>query len=401
MDRYESKFIEEIVDEMRRLIPKLVHVGEKIVGMDENLKEVKLLIDAKSNEVSMVGIYGIGGIGKTTIAKVIYNDMLHQFKHHSFLENVRENSKDDHGLLQLQKKLLCDILMEKNPKLCNVDEGIKMIEDTCYLKKVLIVLDDVDYPRQLKFLASSSEWFGRGSIIIVTTRNKRCLDVHDKAYSSYEAKGLGKSKALELFSWNAFQQHHPRDNYMDLCNRVLHYAKGLPLALVVLGSFLFQRDEKEWESTLCKLKTIPPEDIQKVLQISYDGLDDRCKKLFLDIAYFFKDCREKIVTRILEGCRFHPKIELKILDERCLISISHDIIRMHDLLQEMGWAIVREKCPDNPEEWSRLWEYEDIKHVLSENVVREKYLNILEISRHTKFNMIYFYYNYSLSALFI
>ena len=45
--------------------------------------------------------------------------------------------------------------------------------------------------------------------------------------------------------------------------------------------------------------------------------------------------------------------------------------------------------------------YEDIKHVLSENVVREKYLNILEISRHTKFNMIYFYYNYSLSALFI
>ena len=47
----------------------------------------------------------------------------------------------------------------------------------------------------------------------------------------------------------------------------------------------------------------------------------------------------------------------------------------------------------------RIVEYEDIKHVLSENVVREKYLNILEISRHIKFNKIYFYYNYSLSAL--
>ena len=115
----------------------------------------------------------------------------------------------------------------------------------------------------------------------------------------------------------------------------IHYAKGLPLALVVLGSFLFQRDEKEWESTLCKLKTIPPEDIRKVLQISYDGLDDRCKKLFLDIACFFKDCREKIVARILEGYRFQPKIELKILDERCLISISHDIIRMHDLIRQL------------------------------------------------------------------
>ena len=79
-----------------------------------------------------------------------------------------------------------------------------------------------------------------------------------------------------------------------------------------------------------RLKTyIPLDDIQKVLIISYDGLDDKCKK-------FFKDCREKIVTRILEGCKFHPNIELKVLDERCLISMSHGIIRTHDLLQEMG-----------------------------------------------------------------
>ena len=148
---------------------------------------------------------------------------------------------------------------------------------------------------------------------------------------------------------------------MDLCTRVLHYAKDLPLALIVLGSFLFKRDEEEWEGTLCKLKIIPLEDIQMVLQISYDGLDDRCEKLFLDIACFFKDCREKIVTRILEGCRFHPKIELKVLDERCLISISRGIIRMHDLLQEMGWAVVREKYSENPRKWSRLWEYESIK----------------------------------------
>ena len=101
MDRFESEFIQEIIGEIRRLIPKWVHVGENIVGMDENLKKVKLLIDAQSNEVSMVGIYGIG---KTTIAKVVYNDMLVQFKRHNFLENVREKSKDDPGLLELQKK---------------------------------------------------------------------------------------------------------------------------------------------------------------------------------------------------------------------------------------------------------------------------------------------------------
>ena len=88
---------------------------------------------------------------------------------------------------------------------------------------------------------------------------------------------------------------------MDLCNRVLHYAKGLPLALVVLGSSLFQRDEEYWESTLDRLKTIPLDDIQKVLQVSYNGLDDRCKKVFLDIVCFFEDWGEKTVIRILEG----------------------------------------------------------------------------------------------------
>ena len=376
MDRFESEFIQEIIGEIRRLTPKLVHVGENIVGMDENLKEVELLINAQSNEVSMVGIYGIGGIGKTTIAKVVYNDMLDQFQRHSFLENVREKSKDDHGLLELQKKLLCDILMEKNLKLRNINDGIKMVKRKCRIEKVLIVLDDVDCQKQLKFLAPNSECFHQGSIIIVTTRNKRCLDVH-KSYSSYEAKGLAHTQAKELFCWNAFQQDHPE--YEDLSNCILDYAKGLPLALVVLGSFLYQRDVDYWESTLHKLKTNPLEDIQKVLQISYDGLDNKWKELFLDIACFFRNEDKKVVTRILEGCKFHPKSGLTVLHERCLISITDDTIRMHDLLQEMGWAIVRQNFPEHPEEWSRLWELQDIKSVLPQNKVGEKYMNLLEI----------------------
>lgn len=370
MNRSESKFIEEIIGDIRRLIPKLVHVGENIIGVDEMLKKVRFLIDFQSNKVSMVGIYGIGGIGKTTIAKVVYNDMLDQFKRHSFLENVREKSKDDCSLLQLQEKLLCDIIMEKNLKLRNVDEGTEMIKSKCCLEKVLIVLDDVDCPKQLKCLAPNFECFHQGSIIIVTTRNKRCLDIH-KSYPSYEPKGLVRNQAMELFSWNAFQQNHLKDNYADLSNCILDYAKGHPLALVVLGSFLFQRDVDEWKSTLHKLKTNPLEDIQKVLQISYDGLDDECKKLFLDIACFFKDQDVTFVTRILEGCRFHPKIGLRVLDERCLISISSGTIRMHDLLQEMGWAIVRQNYLEYPGKWTRLWNFKDIESVFTKDMVRD------------------------------
>ncbi|XP_034679882.1 disease resistance protein RPV1-like [Vitis riparia] len=365
-DRSEAEFIEDIIGEIRRLIPKLVHVGENMVGMDENLKVVKSLIDPQSNKVSMVGIYGIGGIGKTTIAKVVYNDMLVQFKRHSFLANVREKSKDDDGLLQLQKNLLCDILMEKDTKLSDIGKGIEKIKSECCFEKVLIVLDDVDCPRQLEFLAPNSECLHRGSIIIVTTRNKRCLDVYE-SYSSYEAKGLAHEQAKELFCWKAFKQDHPIENFVDLSNHILDYAKGLPLALVVLGSFLSKRNEGFWKSTLNQLKTNPLEDIQKVLQISYDGLDDKCKKLFLDIACFFKDEDEKIVTRILEGCKFHPTTGLTVLHERCLISITYGTIRMHDLLQEMGWEIVRKIDPERPGKWSRLWELQDVESVFAQN----------------------------------
>ena len=63
----------------------MVHVSEYIIGMDENLEQVKLLIDGKSKEVSMVGIHGTG---KTIIAKVIYSNIFHQFKNNCFLENV-------------------------------------------------------------------------------------------------------------------------------------------------------------------------------------------------------------------------------------------------------------------------------------------------------------------------
>ncbi|XP_059590717.1 disease resistance protein RPV1 isoform X2 [Vitis vinifera] len=348
-DRSEAEFIEEIIGEIRRLIPKWVHVGENIVGMDENLKKVKLLIDAQSNKVSMVGIYGTGGIGKTTIAKVVYNDMLDQFKCHSFLENVREKYEDKGDLLQLQKELLCDILMEKNLVLRNIDEGFKKI---------------------------------KRSIIIVTTRNKRCLDVYD-SYSSYEAKRMADKQAEELFCWNAFKQDHPIENFVGLSNRILDYADGLPLALVVLGSFLFQRPMDEWESTLDELKTIPPENIQKVLQISYDGLSDERKKLFLYIACFFKDEDEKMATRILESCKLHPAIGLRVLHERCLISIEDNTIRMHDLLQEMGWAIVCND-PERPGKWSRLCELQDIESVLSQNEWTKNIEGIFTSqSRHT------------------
>ena len=69
MDRYESKFIEDIVGEIRRLIPKFVYVGANIIGMYDNLKQVKLLIEAKSNEV-WLGSMGLVGLVKLPLQRL-------------------------------------------------------------------------------------------------------------------------------------------------------------------------------------------------------------------------------------------------------------------------------------------------------------------------------------------
>jgi Cdc6-like AAA superfamily ATPase len=98
----------------------------------------------------MVGIFGVGGIGKTTIAKAIYNSIASQFEGSCFLENIRETSKPNVRSVQLQKKLLSEILGDSSLKVDNVDQGINVIKQRLCSKRVLLVLDDVDQLIQLE-----------------------------------------------------------------------------------------------------------------------------------------------------------------------------------------------------------------------------------------------------------
>ena len=107
--------------------------------MDFHLDKLKSLININLNVVTMIGIYGIDGIGKTTIAKTICNGISDQFYGSSFLENIRE-AGNCCGVLQLQKKLLHDILKGRNIKLQNIDEGINVIKERLHAKRVLIAV---------------------------------------------------------------------------------------------------------------------------------------------------------------------------------------------------------------------------------------------------------------------
>ncbi|KAH9685389.1 ADP-ribosyl cyclase/cyclic ADP-ribose hydrolase [Citrus sinensis] len=289
----ESDLIKDIVKEIsKRLNPTFPSDVDGLVGIASRMEKMNGYLEAGLDDVRFIGIFEMGGIGKTTLAKVLYNTLKDQFEASSFLANVKEVSVT-RGVVPLQEQLLSEV------------------------------------------------------------------------------QGLDYVEALQLFLLKVSKGKQPTDDRVELSKYVVNYARGLPLAIEVLGSFLCGRSVEEWKSVLNRLQEAPNEKVLKVLRISYDVLDRRDKEIFLDIACFFKGKDEDRVRKKLDSCGFNSDIGIRELLDKSLITIVNNKLWMHDLLQEMGWEIVREHHSDKPGKWSRLWLYKDVYHVLSKNMMTQ------------------------------
>ncbi|KAI9127165.1 hypothetical protein K1719_001724 [Acacia pycnantha] len=321
-----------------RINIKPLDVTNYPVGLESRVKEVISCLDLWSTEeIKMIGIWGAGGIGKSTIARAVYNLIAHDFEGSCFLSDVRKQSKMPNGLSDLQEKLLGRLVMEKDLKLGDYHEGIPIIEHRLSQKKILLILDDVDESNQLKVVAGSCDWFGHGSRIIITTRNKQLLKSHG-IKSIYDVKLLNGEESLKLLTWYAFKKENVDSNYMKVCKRATHYCCGFPLVLEVIGSYLYGKEVSQWSSALDQFKSIPDRTVLNALKLSFDTLEEVEKQVFLDLACFFNE--------------------------------------------DLGKDIVRQESPYEPGERSRLWFYQDIIHVLQQdtgtNKVEAMILDLLE-----------------------
>ncbi|KAL5540924.1 hypothetical protein UlMin_044900 [Ulmus minor] len=364
--RPESTLVEAIVADILKKLNVTSPAGDfkDLVGIDNRIDQIESLLDFGSLDVRIIGIWGMGGIGKTTLATVVFNRFASQFEGHCFLANVREESKK-YGLNHLRNELFSKLLEEDN-----INMGSIYVRSNFYMrrlsqKKVFIVLDDVDDPEQLEYLAGDRDWFGPGSKIIITTRDMQVL--WNEVDAIYEVEKLNCDEAIELFHLNAFKRNSPTTDCTELSERVVKYAQGIPLALKVLGSFLRHKRKENWEGELSKLKEVPNVKIQNVLRISYDGLDKVEKRIFLDIACFFKGMARDQVENILNACGFFAKVGIDDLIDKSLITIRQlNELWVHDLVQTMGWEIVR--SVEDPGKRSRLWIAREIYHVLKNNM---------------------------------
>ncbi|KAL4599923.1 hypothetical protein ACB092_11G162300 [Castanea dentata] len=379
---FEFEFIQEVINKISSIKSKHVplFVAQHLVGIDTQAEAIESLLNMESNDACMVGIYGLGGVGKTTVSKVVYNRIKNLFEGSCFLEDVREMSKINSDKILLQKTLLSKILHHTDLNVYNVSEGTNLIMQKLHGKKVLLILDDVGDLKEVENLLGKYNWFAPGSRVIITTRNKQVLKSlgidHRRIHKVEE---LRQCEARELFIKHAFQASKYGEDYSELVEHIICYANGLPLALKIIGSDLCGKKIHEWKSALEKYKNIPHKDIQEILKISYDGLEDFEKEIFLDIACFFKGYNKDDVVNILNSCKLYPDYGIGKLIDKCLITLRNDFLSMHDLVQQMGREIVQQES-EELQQRSRIWRYEDAHKLLTGNMGSNKIRSIMLLS---------------------
>ncbi|KAL3739992.1 hypothetical protein ACJRO7_021299 [Eucalyptus globulus] len=310
---------------------------ERVTGIDDRVKEViKLLaIEDDGNKPRMVGIHGTNGIGKTTIAKAVYNRLSSCFDSCSFLAEIGEKVQNNGGIQFVQTKLICDIL-DRECNISSFEGGIKFFLDLFSNIKALIVLDDVEEPSHLYDLVGTQlEWFGRGSRIIVTSENLGILEtfVPERA-NIYEVNKMDNGRALELFYKHASVPWYPA-----IGKHIVKATGQVPFVIEVIGSLLHGKTIEDWRKMEDMIKPHSQEilkDCREILKICYEALDEKQKQIFQDIAWFANGMDSQIASYMWPDLDLLPSYQVLMP----LAKIGEDNkLWMHKLLKHLCRAV--------------------------------------------------------------
>ncbi|CAN1325948.1 Disease resistance protein L6 [Linum perenne] len=346
-------------DGRSHLMRNYLLVTEQLVSIGPHVQQVMKLLN---KGVMVVGIAGMGGLGKTTIAMAVRDEVYMKFDYCFFLRDVRETLLGTSGIVALQKQLI-STFPGHYENVEDASQGICIIKDRVCNHKTLIIIDDADKGFEFKEIFGNLEDFSSESRFIITTRNQNVLtSVQHELYIPDE---LSCDYSLQLFSRHAFGLDYPPDDYVTLSQEFVEVATGLPLSLKVIGSSLIRKNQKFWEAKLKQLKRIPVDQVQERLMISYLDLKHEERQIFLDIACNFIGERKTMPFYMWNDCDFDPEIVVDDLILKSLIKINDENeFSMHDCIRDLGRAIVREENHQYPWRRSRIWSNEDALEML-------------------------------------
>ncbi|CAN1801656.1 Disease resistance protein RUN1 [Linum perenne] len=358
----DSELVELIVGNVQKIVEDLYpRVKDKEwVDMDARILQVEQLLAMDENNVTdvlVVGLWGMGGSGKSALAKACYEKLTVPSSStegisHCFVERINEKYEEQHGVGGLIKEVYSQLLpgdsINHHHEINNGSKRARLRQS-----KVFLVLDDIGTRKQLNELLlgnwfNPTKVFGKGSRIIVTTRDKTVLIAGGDHVKIHPVESWHDAESLELFSLCAFQQPNPPDGWMDLSNRAVSYCNGNPLAIEVLGGTLCGMDKKYWVDFLSNLthrQDLPG--VHEILRKSYYKLKENQQKVFLNVACFLYGMLESRVIYCMEDDDYRPRCDVTDLINKsllvCVASNDGLVIEVHDLLKDMAWIIVNEE----------------------------------------------------------
>ncbi|XVF23972.1 hypothetical protein REPUB_Repub13aG0086000 [Reevesia pubescens] len=364
----------------RRLRRSYPHVEEDdVVSLEVSTRDVlhQLMKEDQDNKFHIVSIVGMGGIGKTTLAKKVYNH--NGVKRHFdccawiFISQQCMPREVFHGVLikvlspSRKERELIDKLKE--------DELVEMLYNVLKQKRYLVVLDDIWRCEDWDSLKPAFPRGNKGSKLLLTTRNKEVALFADPFSSPIEIPFLTDDESWKLFRRKAFAEHEMEpqacsNEFEMLGKEMLKKCGGLPLAIVVLGGLLAtKKSRNEWEmvhrNIKAQLNKFQQRDyhyggVNWILALSYNELPFYLKPCFLYLGHYPEDWeiskKELIRLWIAEGfisASYEGSGEMLMEDvaeqyleeliNRCLVQVGKrdhtgtgvKTCRIHDLLRDL------------------------------------------------------------------
>ncbi|XP_028090744.1 disease resistance protein RGA2-like [Camellia sinensis] len=365
-DKRNFHFTEQVMDiqvqNTRRVQTHSFVRTSDVIGRDCDKETIiELLLSSCDHEnLSIIPIVGLGGLGKTTLTKLVYND-----------ERVEENFErkmwvcvsEDFDLKMLIEKIIRSATGANCPQL-DIDQLQTYLRDNLNGKKFLLVLDDVWNEDLMKWKELRDLLMGgaNGSKIIVTTRSKKTASIMG-TNTSYNLGGLSSDECLSLFMKYAFrggeEKKHP--NLVEIGKTIVKKCGGVPLAVITLGSLLYMKaEERDWlyvrDNDIWKLEQ-KENDILPALRLSYDQMPLDLKQCFAYLSFYPKDydmLKDNVIqVWIAQGLIQQPDGNQLLEDigdtyvnelvSRSFLEVVADDgeieLRMHDIVHDLALSI--------------------------------------------------------------